>query len=133
MAIAYGTATGNARLAATFTAAVAGQSVDGGAGFGQLVIGTSSLSGATGVLVTWTLPKPSVAIASKVATMAGMPLTATPSANGTAALAEFRDSANNTIISGITVGTSGTNIILATTTLTTSTPVVLTSGTITSP
>jgi hypothetical protein len=133
MAIAYSTATANARLAATFTAAVPGQSVDGNSSFGQLVIGTSSLSGATGVLATVTLPKPSVTIASKVATVAGVPLTATPSANGTAALAEFRDSSGATIVSGLTVGTSGTNIIVANTTVSTSIPLVVTSGTITSP
>jgi hypothetical protein len=133
MTIGYATATANARLAATFTAAVSGQSVDGGAGFGQLVIGTASLSGATGVLATVPLPKPSVSIASKVATMLGVPLTATPSANGTAALAEFRDSAGNTIVSGLTVGTSGTNITVSTTAFSTGIPVSVNSGAITSP
>lgn len=53
MAIVFGNATAAARLAATFTAAVSGQSVDGGTGFGILVIGTSSLVGvSTGVPCT---------------------------------------------------------------------------------
>jgi hypothetical protein len=133
MAIAYATTTANARLAATFTDAVSGQSVDGNSSFGQLVIGTSGLSGGTGVLSTTTLQKPSVSIASKVATLLGVPLNATPSANGTAALAEFRDSSGATIISGLTVGTSGANIIVTTTTFSIGISVSVTSGAITSP
>ena len=133
MAIGFGTATGNARLAGTFTAAVSGQSVDGGSGVGSLVIGTSSLSGSTGVLATIPLQKPSVSISAKVASLLGVPFSASPSANGAAALGEFRDSAGNTIVSGLTVGTSGTNIIVASTTVSTAIPLVVTSGAITEP
>jgi hypothetical protein len=116
MSITYATATANARLAAEFTAAVSGQSVDGGSSYGQLVIGTSALAGAVGVLATITLQKPSVSIASKVATVSGVPLSTTASAAGTAALAELHDSAGNVIVSGITVGTagSGANVIIGT-------------------
>ena len=119
MSVTYSTNAGNARLAAALTATstAAGTSVDGQSGNGLLVIGTSSLSGATGVLVTITLQKPSFSIASKVATLLGVPLSATASATGTAALAEFRDSGGNTIISGLTVGTSGTDIIINSTSI----------------
>jgi len=60
-----------------------------------------------------------------------VPLSATPSASGTAALAELRDSASNSVITGLTVGTSGTDIIVSTTTISTSVPVQVTSATIT--
>lgn len=86
MTISYATATANARLVSEFTAAVSGQTVDGGSGVGQLVIGTASLttgslaSNAANVLATIALQKPSVSIASKVATLLGVPLSATASA-----------------------------------------------------
>jgi len=133
MSVNYNTAAANARLVAAFTAAVSGQSVDGGASFGQLVIGTASLSGATGVLATITLQKPCGTVASRVWTLAGVPLNATPTAGGTAALASLRDSNNVDIVTGLTVGTSGTDIIVSTTTLSTSIPVSVTSGTVTHP
>ena len=133
MAIAFSTAAADAALGAylTATSQSAGVSVDGRSSFGLLVIGTSGLSGATGVLCTITLQKPSFSIASKVGTLQGTPLSATPSSGGTAALAELRDSDGNTIVSGLTVGTSGSNINLTTTTLSTGIPVSITSGTIT--
>jgi hypothetical protein len=133
MAIAYATSTANARLVATLTAAVSGQSVDGNTTFGLLVIGTASLSGATGVLATITLQKPSFTIASKTATMAGVPLSVSASATGTAALAELRDSASTSIVTGLTVSTSGANINLGSTSITSGQTVTITAGTITSP
>jgi hypothetical protein len=136
MAIAYGNATGNARLAATLTAAVSGQSVDGGTSFGVLVIGTNALAGATGVLCTITLPKPSYAIGSPTAKQAqlnGTPLSGTASATGTAALAELRDSAGNTIVSGLSVSTGGANINLGSASITSGQTVTITSGNIQSP
>lgn len=135
MSVTYSSAAGDARLTAGLnaTSTAAGASVNGQtAGGGLLVIGTSALSGATGVLCTVTLSStPPFSIASKVATLSGVPLSATPSANGTAALAELRDSASNSVITGLTVGTSGTDIIVSTTSLSTSVPVSVTAGTIT--
>ena len=97
MTVEYNNAAANARLAAGLTATgVPGQSVDGNTGFGQLVMGTSALAGATGVLATMTLQKPCGTIASRVWTLAGVPLNVSPSANGSAALAELRDSAGAT-------------------------------------
>ena len=134
MSANYSTAAADARLAAALTATgtAAGASVDGQSGDGQLVIGTGALSGATGVLATFALQKPSFTIASKVATLAGTPLSATPSANGTAALAELRDSLGNTVVSGLTVGTSASDIIVSSTTISTSVTVQVTAGTDTS-
>jgi hypothetical protein len=141
MTITTSNAAGNARLNAYLNAlsTAAGVSVNGQtAGGGLLVIGTSSLSGTTGVLSTNTLTtNPPFAVAGKVATLAGVPLTTTPSANGTAALAELRDSAGNTVASGLTVGTAGSgpggsnpDIVVSTTTFVTSVTLTINSGTI---
>lgn len=134
----YSTAAGNARLTAGLnaTGTAAGASVNGQtAGAGFLAIGTSSMttsSCTTGVLVDVVLSStPPFSVASKVATLSGVPLTATPTTGGTAADANLCDSAGNVVASGLTVGTSGTDIIVSTTTLTTSVPVQVTSGTIT--
>ena len=85
---------------------------------GQLVIGTSSLSGATGVLATLALPNPPFSISGAVATLLGVPLTVAASASGAAALAEFRNNAGATVVSGLTVGTSGTDVVLNSTAIT---------------
>lgn len=100
---------------------------------GQLVIGTSALSGATGVLATIPLPNPAFSEASQALTMAGVPLSATASAAGTAALAEIRNNAGTTIISGLSVGTSGTDVIIGSTTITSGETVTCTSCVISHP
>ena len=115
---------------------VAGKTIGASTGTataGQLVIGTSALSGATGVLVTIPLSTTPFTVSGKVATLQGTPLSATPSAAGTAALAEFRNNAGTTVISGLTVGTSGADIIVNTTTVATGVPFTANSGTITHP
>lgn len=116
----YSTNARHARLTSCLnaTTTAAGASVNGQtAGGGLLVIGTSGLSGVTGVLATITLTgttpfsftdnlgaSPPNTVASEV----NQPLPGIyPSANGTAALAELRDSAGNTVISGLTVGVGG--------------------------
>jgi len=98
---------------------------------GQLVIGTASLSGATGVLATIALPTTPFTVSGAVATLAGVPLSVAASASGTAALAELRNNAGTTIVSGLTVGTAATDIILGTTTITSGGTVTITAGTIT--
>src|SRR5882724_4687336 len=98
---------------------------------GTLVIGTSSLSGATGVLATIVLQNPAFTEASQVLTLAGVPLSVAASASGTAAKAELRNNAGTVVVSGLTVGTSATDIILGTTTITSGGTVTITAGTIT--
>lgn len=98
---------------------------------GSLVIGTSALSGATGVLATITLNATPATVSGNVLTISGVPLSATASASGTAALAEIRNNAGTTIVSGLTVGTSGADIIINTTAITSGQTVQLNSGTIT--
>lgn len=98
---------------------------------GQLVIGTSALSGATGVLATFALATTPATVSGSVLTLAGTPLSTTASATGTAALAEIRNNTGTTVISGLTVGTSGTDIIISNTSITSGQTVTCSSGTIT--
>jgi len=98
---------------------------------GQLVIGTAALAGATGVLATIALPATAFTVSGAVATLQGVPLSATASATGTAALAEFRNNAGTTVISGLTVGTSGSDINLNSTSITSGQTVTITAGTLT--
>lgn len=98
---------------------------------GSLVIGTSSLSGATGVLATITLQNPAFTEASQMLTLAGVPLSATASDSGAPALAEIRDNSGATIVSGLTVGTSGSDITVSAAATTSGAPVIVTAGTIT--
>lgn len=102
--VTYSTAVKNARMDAVTTQI--GSS-------GKLVIGTSSLSGATGVLCTITLNSPAAAASSGgVLTLSGFPKTCTASATGTAAKAAVRTSGDVDVITGLTVGTSGTDIVI---------------------
>lgn len=103
----------------------------GSATAGSLVIGTSALSGATGVLATIPLTTTGFTRSGGVLTLHGVPLSVAASASGTAAKAEIRDNAGTVIVSGLTVGTSGTDIILGTVTITSGVTVIVTSGTIT--
>lgn len=98
---------------------------------GQLVIGTASLSGATGVLATIALNSTSGTVSGGVLTISGTPLSIAASGTGTAAKAELRNNAGTTIASGLTVGTSGSDINLTSTSITSGQTVTITSGTIT--
>lgn len=100
---------------------------------GTLVIGTSALSGATGVLATITLNTTPATVSGDTLTISGVPLSATASATGTAALAELRRNDGTVIVGGLTVGTSGTNVIISSTAITSGQTVQVTSGTITHP
>jgi hypothetical protein len=98
---------------------------------GSLVIGTSALSGATGVLATIALPNPAATTSGDVLTLAGVPLSATASASGTAAKAEIRNNAGTVVAGNLTVGTSGSDVTVNTTTVTSGQTVTVTAGTIT--
>jgi hypothetical protein len=132
-AVNYATAVITARLQVV-QALIQGQTpgtATGTATAGQIVIGTASLSGATGVLVTLPLNASCCTVSGNTLTIAGTPLTANPTANGTAALAEIRNSSGTTIESGLTVGTSSADIIVNTTTVATGVPFTLNSATFT--
>lgn len=119
------------QLVADLIASKVAAASTGTATAGTLVIGTSALSGATGVLVTFTLSATPGTVSSGVLTISGVPLTATASDTGTAAKAELRNNAGTVIVSGLTVGTSGTDIIINATAVSSGQSVTLSSGTIT--
>ena len=112
----------------TFTAST------GSATAGQLVIGTAALSGGTGVLATIALPTAPFVVSGTgtvIMTLQGVPLSVAASASGTAAKAELRTNGGTTIVSGLTVGTSGSDINLTSTSITSGQTVTVTSGVIT--
>ena len=133
MYVVYATTlkTNRMQLVADLIAAKTAAASTGSATAGQLVIGTSGLSGGTGVLATIALGTTPGTVSGAVLTLSGTPLSTTASASGTAALAEFRNNSGTTIVSGLTVGTSGTDIVLNSTTITSGQTVTVTSGTIT--
>lgn len=124
MAVTYTTAVKNARLDAVTT------QIDAGAGAGKLEIGTTGMGT---VLATVTLADPSAAAAaSGVLTFSGFPRSDTSAdATGTAAEARIRDSNNTNIITGLSVGTSGSDINLDSVSITAGQTVTITSATIT--
>jgi hypothetical protein len=119
------------QLVADLIASKTAAASTGTATAGFLVIGTSALSGATGVLATIPLSATPGTVSGNVFTLAGTPLSATATGTGTAALAEFRNTASTTVVSGLTVGSSGTDIIINATAISTGQSVQVTSGTIT--
>lgn len=133
MSVVYSSTLKNNRmqLVADLVAGKTQTASSGTASAGTLVIGTSALSGATGLLVTFTLGTTPGTVSSGVLTISGTPLTSTASGTGTAAKAELRDNAGNVIVSGLTVGTSGTDIIINATAISSGQSVTLSSGTIT--
>lgn len=124
MAVTYSTAAKTARMQAVI------DQIDAGAGAGTLEIGTTGMGT---VLAILTLADPSGTASAGVLTFDFDPDISDTSANatGTAAEARIKDSNGTVIISGLTVGTSGTDIVLDSTSITTGQTVTLTTGTIT--
>lgn len=133
MAVTYSATlkTNRMQLVADLIAGKTAAASTGSATAGEIVIGTSGLSGATGVLCSFTLSATPGTVAGSVFTISGTPLTSTATGTGTAALAEIRNNAGNVIVSGLTVGTSGTDIIINATSISTGQTVTLSSGTLT--
>lgn len=125
-------------MALTLSAAARNAAADGVV---DLVDGASPTAGKLeiqasddSVLVTFTLADPAFGAASTgVATALGVPITATAGATGTASKARIRDGADTDIITGLTVGTSGTNVVLSSTSIVSGQDYDLTSGLITMP
>lgn len=123
MSVTYPTALKTIRMQAVRDA------IDAGSGAGKLEIGTAGMAL---VLATITLADPASTVSGAVLTLAGMPKSDTSAdASGTAAAARIRDSDNNDVVTGLTVGTSGTDIILDSVSITAGQTVTITSGTIT--
>jgi hypothetical protein len=83
------------------------------------------------LLFTITLQKPSFSQSGGVITLLGVPLSATAVATGTAAAAVIKDGSGNVVVSGLTVGTVGTDVIINSTSVTLGQAVSCSSGTIT--
>lgn len=110
MAVTYPTAVKTARMTAVRDA------IDGGSAAGKLEIGTAGMAA---VLATIALGDPSGTVSGAVLTLSGFPRSDTSAdGTGTAAAARIRNSDNTDIITGLTVGTSGTDIVLDTTSIT---------------
>jgi hypothetical protein len=133
MAVTYASTlkTNRMQLVADLIATKVAAASTGTATAGSLVIGTSALSGATGVLATITLSATPGTVSGNIFTLSGVPLSATASATGTAALAEFRNNAGTVIVSGLTVATSGGDITINSTAISSGQTVQVTAGTIT--
>jgi hypothetical protein len=133
MAVTYsGTLkTNRMQLVADLIASKTAVASSGAGSLGSLVIGTSSLSGATGVIATFALQNPAATVSGSVLTLAGTPLSNSTPTAGTAALAELRNNAGTVIVGGLTVGTSAADIILNSLVISTGETVTITSGTIT--
>ena len=107
MAVTYNTATKNARMQAV------ADNIDGGSGAGVIEIGTTGMGT---VLAQITLADPCGTVSGGVLTFSGFPRSDTSAnATGTAAAAVIKASDGTVVVSGLTVGTSGTDIILDTT------------------
>lgn len=104
--------------------------INAGSGAGKLKIGTAGMGS---VLATLTLADPAGSVSGDVLTLDFDPDISDSSADntGTAAAATITDSDDNVIVSGLTVGTSGTNIVLDSTSITAGQTVTITAGTLT--
>jgi hypothetical protein len=105
-----------------------------------LIVGTASLATTAGTgaqageLVRFTLPNPVASVSGGVLTFLGTPINNTGTAvAGTAALAQIRDGAGAVIVSGLTVGItgSGADVIIDSITISAGQVVTFVSGTIT--
>lgn len=102
--------------------------IDAGAN-GKLEIGTAGMAL---VLATITLADPASSVAGSILTLLGVPLSdVAADATGTAAAARIRTSADADVVTGLTVGLSGTDIILDSVDITAGQTVTITAGTIT--
>ncbi len=104
MPVVYSTTVKNSRLT------VVRDAIDAGSSNGVLEIGTSGMGT---VLATIPLADPCGSVSSGVLTFSAPVSDTNADATGTAAEARIKDSNGTTIISGLTVGTSGANINLS--------------------
>jgi len=102
----------------------------GGGTIPKLVIGTSALSGATGVLSTHTLSNPVGTVSGSVLTIT-LPTAVNASATGTAALAEIRTAADVVIVSGLVCGVGSGEVQLNSLSITSGQSVNITAASIT--
>jgi hypothetical protein len=102
--------------------------IDSGGGAGILEIGTAAMGT---VLATITLSSPCGSVSGDVLTLTMPHSDTSADASGTAAAARIKTSGGTAVVTGLTVGTSGTDIILDSTSITAGQNVTITAGTIT--
>ena len=124
MSVTYNAALKTTRMNAVLAA------IDAGAGPGTLEIGTTAMGT---ILAQFTLADPCGTVAGSVLTFTmGTGISDTSANNtGTAAAAHIKDSDGNIVVSGLTVGTSGTDVILDSVSITSGQTVTLTAGVLT--
>jgi hypothetical protein len=107
---------------------VALDAINAGSGAGKLKMYTAG----DVLLSTHTLADPAGSVSGDILTFDFDPdISTTGVADGTPTKATVTDSDDNVIISGLTVGTTGTNVVLDAATITTGQTVTITAGTIT--
>src|SRR6516165_1799091 len=113
MTVSYSVTLKSTRMNAVITA------IDAQTGVGYMEIGTAGMGA---VLIQINLQKPSFTQNSGVITMVGAQ-GGTAGATGTAAAARIKDGAGTVQVSGLTVGTSGTDVVLSSVAITSGDPV----------
>jgi hypothetical protein len=122
MAVTYANGVKTSRMQAVLDAIDVGTA-------GKLEIGTSGMGA---VLATVTLVDPAGTVSGSVLTLDFSPaISVVASGTGTAAAARIRTSADADVVTGLTVGTSGTDIVLDSTSITSGQTVTITAGTLT--
>ena len=124
MAVTYSAAVKTLRMQAVADA------IDAGVSSGTLEIGTAGMAA---VLAVFQLVEPCGTVSGAVLTLDFDPDISDTSADGTgaAAAAQIKDGDGVAVITGLTVGTSGTDIILDSTSITAGQTVTLTAGALT--
>lgn len=126
MAVTYSTAVKNARMTAVR------DQIDAGGAAGKLEIGTAGFGTILATITLGYSGNTTGTISGGVLTLAGFPRSDSSADNsGTAAVARIRTSANVEVITGLTVGTSGTDLVLDSVTFTAGQTVTINSATIT--
>jgi hypothetical protein len=126
MAVTYSTAVKTARMTAVR------DQIDAGGAAGKLEIGTTGMGTVLATIPLGYSGASTGTISGAVLTLAGFPRSDTSAdATGTAAAARIRTSANADVITGLTVGLSGSDINLDSLSITSGQTVTINSATIT--
>lgn len=119
MGVIYNATLRTARLNAVVAA------IDAGPGAGKLEIGTAAMGT---LLAELTLSDPCGTVSGDLLTFAAITQDSSANNSGTAAAAQIKDSTGIVVISGLTVGTSGTDIIFSSVAITAGQAVPMTSA-----
>jgi hypothetical protein len=126
MAVNYSTTVKTNRMTAVR------DSIDAGGAAGKLEIGTTGMASGLATLTLGYSGASTGTVSGSVLTLAGFPRSDTSAdATGTAAEARIRTSANADVVTGLTVGTTGSDINLDSTSITLGQTVTINSATIT--